>query len=51
MDSRTLNQQPAAGARAALDVLGVVGGVLIAYLAVGILLEAFTSINVPFITW
>jgi hypothetical protein len=37
--------------RAALDVLGVVGGLVIAYLAVGILLEAFTSINVPFISW
>jgi hypothetical protein len=50
MDSQTLNQR-AAGARSALDVLGVVGAVLIAYLGVGILLEAFTSINVPFITW
>jgi hypothetical protein len=51
MDSQTLNQRSAPGARAALDVLGVVGGILIAYLAVGLLLEAFTSINVPFITW
>jgi hypothetical protein len=50
MDSQTLSRR-AAGQRATLDVLGVVGGVVIAYLAAGILLEAFTSINVPFITW
>jgi hypothetical protein len=49
MDSQTLNHGSAPSARTALDALGVVGGVLIAYLAVGILLEAFTSINVPFI--
>jgi hypothetical protein len=51
MDSQTLNHGSAPSARTALDALGVVGGVLIAYLAVGILLEAFTSINVPFIAW
>lgn len=51
MESQTLSHRPAAGARTALDVLGVVGGALIVYIAVGILLEAFTSINVPFVSW
>jgi hypothetical protein len=50
MNSQTVNRR-AGEARGALDVLGVVGAILIAYLGVGVLLEAFTSINVPFITW
>jgi hypothetical protein len=51
MDSQTLDHRAANGARAALDVLGVVGAALIAYIGIGILLEAFTSLNVPFLTW
>jgi hypothetical protein len=51
MDSQTLDHRVAGGARTALEVLGVVGAALIAYIGVGIVLEAFTSINVPFLTW
>jgi hypothetical protein len=51
MDSQTLDHRAANRARSALEVLGVVGGALIVYIAVGVLIEAFTSINVPFVSW
>jgi hypothetical protein len=51
MDSQTLEHGAVNGTRTALDALSVVGGALVVYIAVGILIETFTSRNVPFVTW
>jgi hypothetical protein len=51
MNHDPLSPRAESGAHKALEALGVVGGALIVYLAVGILLEAFTGLNVPFISW
>jgi hypothetical protein len=47
MDSHSIET----GTRSTLEVFGVLGAALIAYIAVGVLLEATTGINVPFIAW
>jgi hypothetical protein len=51
MDSQTLEHGAVNGRRTALDALSVVGGALVVYIAVGILIETFTSRDVPFVTW
>jgi hypothetical protein len=50
MDSQSVHRGEDA-ARSTLEVFGVLGLAMIAYIAVGVLLEATTGIDVPFVAW
>jgi predicted nucleic acid-binding protein len=49
MRSHARDDRASRNARQALEVVGALGLIMLAYLSVGLVLEATTSINVPFI--
>jgi predicted nucleic acid-binding protein len=49
MRSHERDDRASRNARQALEVVGALGLIMLAYLSVGLVLEATTSINVPFV--